>query len=98
MEFNWDYGVMENSITDLEGNRKTIADFADNLKDTLKNELLAAGMTGPVAEALSETSITEVDNAVETFLSNFDSFTKVCRDANTRMEELEKANITTAGM
>ena len=55
-------------------------------------------MTGPVAEALSETSITEVDNAVETFLTNFDSFTKACRDANTRMEELEDSNIATAGM
>lgn len=98
MEFNWDYGKMEESISGLEATRKNISEFTETLKETLKNDLLSAGMQGAVADALAETSIKEVDEAVETFLINFDSFTTACRNANAQMEELETANIATASM
>lgn len=95
--FNWNHLAMEESIDALEDTRDNIANFADNMKETLKIELLSAGMTGAVAEELAATSTKEVDEAVETFLFNFDSFVNTCRNSNDRMEELEKSNLETAG-
>lgn len=95
-DFGFETGAWEETISTLQSASADMKDFADEMKEIVKQSLLQAGMTGDTAEALSETYDAQVLSSVRIFEERVDEFIAQNQANKEQADELNAATMRVA--
>ena len=91
-DYSYVAGNMEEIIAKLEAKRAEMDTTMENVKETLKVELLQTGMTGDTADILLDTFQREVVAPAEQYLNTAMTYITKNRAVDTAMQENIKRN------
>ena len=72
--FRYAQGEMDTAISELEASKNKASGNLEEIKATLRQDLLAAGMTGTTADAMLETFEKEIAKPATDYLDTADHF------------------------
>ena len=96
--FEYVQGVMDDTISELNAAKTQASENFEAIKSELRDNLLAAGMSGTTADALLATFEKEVTQPAENYLTNAEHFIKQNTDAKAVMDENITKNVDIASM
>lgn len=88
---------LENTIASLQAKRNEMSSKMDDIKSTLRDNLLQAGMSGKTADALLDTMKREVDAPVEEYLTSAETFISQNQQAQEAFETGSQKTQSIAG-
>lgn len=96
--FRYTQGEFQTAIADLEASRNKQSGEFDTIKATLRDDLLATGMSGTTADALLTTFEKEVVAVAEEYLATADHFINQNKNVEMEMTSNSADNVKTATM
>lgn len=96
--FRYAQGEMETAIGELEASKNKASGNLEEIKATLRQDLLAAGMTGTTADAMLETFEKEIAKPATDYLDTADHFINQNRNVHAEMSSNSADNVRTASM
>ncbi|MGN1370971.1 MAG: hypothetical protein ACI4XM_01640 [Candidatus Coprovivens sp.] len=96
--FRYKQSEFQTAISDLQTSRNKQSESFENTKATLRDELLATGMSGTTAEALLVTFENEVVKPAEEYLATADHFINQNQMVEDEMASNSADNVKTATM
>lgn len=96
--FRYTQAEMQSAIADLETSKQKMSSDIDTIKNELRDELLATGMTGTTADALLATFEKEVVAPAEEYLTTADHFINQNKNVEAEMAANSADNVKTATM
>lgn len=96
--FRFTQGEMQTAISDLETSKQKMSGDIDAIKASLRDKLLAAGMTGTTADALLATFEKEVVSPAEEYLATAEHFISQNKSVEAEMAANSAENVKTAEM
>lgn len=96
--FEYVQAGMDQAITDLTNAKNRASENFEEIKSTLRDELLAAGMSGTTADALLATFEKEVTEPAANYLENAEHFIRQNIDVKAVMDENSAKNVNIASM
>lgn len=95
-DFSFETSNWGESIGALTSAHNDINEFADEMKDIVKQSLLQAGLSGDTAESLSETYDAEVLSSVRELDTNIQNFISQNQDNKDSADDLNAATLKVA--
>lgn len=96
--FRYTSSEMQAAISDLETSKQKMNDDIESIKSSLRDDLLATGMTGTTADALLATFEKEVVAPAEEYLATADHFISQNKNVEIEMSNNSAENVRTAEM
>lgn len=97
-DIRWTQGEMETTISNLETQRNEMNDQMEQIKSSLRDQLLQTGMSGSVADALLETFQKEVVEPAEQYLETAMNYITENTRVNEALIDTTKNNTNIATM
>ncbi len=97
-DIEWTQGNMETTISDLQSQRNEMSEQMEQVKTSLRDQLLQTGMSGSVADTLLETFQKEVVDPAEQYLETAMNYINENTEVNEALVENTKNNTNIATM